>query len=267
MSAKQSPEQIERRKRQNRINQRTYRKQATAKLLTASEDGYGVADIIPIHTPSSVSPDKALIHSPTDSFTITACSLAPRGAYERANAFKKAAYQSYMMGSPKADHLLTLIKLNVHRALAENMAALGMDMTWMNPDAISPFCTSKPWAATIGRVIPVHLQPTNIQCTIPHHPWLDFFPHPRMRDQLIAAGNWFDDEQLCTDIMGFWSDNKDNPGLMIWGNPWEVGNWELSEGFLRKWGWAVRGCPELIKSTNHWRAMRGEKSLSMRDVT
>ena len=198
-----------------------------------------------------------------DSLDIIACDLAPTGACERATQFKKYAYQCYITGSPKSDHLLTLIKINVHRALVENMAALGMDMNWMNPDAVSPFCTSQPWTSTVNALIPAQLQPTNLQRTVPHHPWLDFFPHPRMRDRLIAAGDGFDDERLCTDIMGFWNDEKDNPGVVIWGNPWEVENWELSEGFLRKWGWAVKGCTELIKSTNYWRARRGEKRLLM----
>ncbi|PWY83695.1 hypothetical protein BO94DRAFT_468940 [Aspergillus sclerotioniger CBS 115572] len=257
MTAKPSEDQgskdhdkIERRKRQNRINQRTY------------HDGHDVSAAKP-HASLDRFSDKPLVHPRTDSLDIIACYLAPRGACERAVAFRKYAFQSYITGSPKTDHLLTLTKINVHRALVENMAALGMDMNWMNADAVSPFCTSQPWPPTSNTIIPAHLRPTDIQCTVPHHPWLDFFPHPRMRDQLIAAGDGFDDEQLCTDIMGFWSDEKDSPGLVIWGNPWEVGNWELSEGFLRKWGWAVRGCTELIRSTNYWRAMRGEKRLSM----
>ncbi|PYI05428.1 hypothetical protein BO78DRAFT_345705 [Aspergillus sclerotiicarbonarius CBS 121057] len=277
VSDKPSHEQIERRKRQNRINQRSYRLRRKIQSgkpsaptqwqligsLADQDDGHGVPETMPIPPSPSFSSEKPLLHPLTDSLDIIACGLAPTGARERATEFKKAAYRSYITGSPKSDHLLTLIKVNVHRALVENMAALGMDMAWMNDDAVSPFCTLKPWATHINTVIPAQLQPTNIQRTVPHHPWLDFFPHPRMRDQLIVAGDGFDDEQLCTDIMGFWSDEKGDPGLVIWGNPWEVGNWELSEGFLRKWGWAVTGCTELIRSTNYWRAMRGEKQLPM----
>jgi hypothetical protein len=37
--------------------------------------------------------------------------------------------------------------------------------------------------------------------TVLNHPWLDFFPFPKMRDNLIEAGDDWDDEQLCHDIM------------------------------------------------------------------
>lgn len=79
-----------------------------------------------------------------------------------------------------------------------------------------------------------------------------FFPHPRMRDCLVLAGDF--------DIMAFWNSNAD-AGLIIWGQPWDLQNWELSEGFLRKRGWTVQECPELMQSTNFWRTRRGERRL------
>lgn len=167
-----------------------------------------------------------------------------------------------MQGTPQTDHLLTLVKINVYRAFVENMNALGMDVKgWMNADALSPFCTFEPKA--FDRVLPNHLQPTAIQRAVPHHPWLDFFPHPRMRDRLIFAGNNYDDEQLCIDIMGFWNPDAKDPALLVWGQPWDIANWEMSEAFVKKWGWTVQECSELFKSTNRWRAQRGEKRLSL----
>ena len=36
---------------------------------------------------------------------------------------------------------------------------------------------------------------------------------------------------------------------------------QISEGFARKWAFLLKGCGDLIKSTNRWRKVRGEKRL------
>ncbi|GAB1203645.1 hypothetical protein APSETT445_002282 [Aspergillus pseudonomiae] len=155
--------------------------------------------------------------------------------------FSKTAYESYILGSPTSDHLLTLAKVNVFRAFASIMSTLGMPKhhEWMHDDAISPFTTLHP-GFTAPSSIPPTLRPTQLQQSIPHHPWLDFFPHPRMRDNLIRAGD-FDDDQLCMDIMGFWDMSTESCGLLVWGDPQDLANWEVSEEFIRKWPWVVGG--------------------------
>jgi len=54
-------------------------------------------------------------------------------------------------------------------------------------------------------------------------------------------------------------------GLIIWGEPFLVSSWEMTPGFMRKWGWVVRNCYELLDSTNQWRELRGEGPLSLAD--
>jgi hypothetical protein len=170
-----------------------------------------------------------------------------------------------MLGSPTSEHLLVLTKVNVFRAFGHNMNLLGWNPDHMDDDAISQF--NIPSAAEASTSpdygdMPASLHPTRIQRTIPHHPWLDFFPSPRMRDNMIQAGDDWDDEALCHDIMGFWAhDSTAAPGLIVWGEPWDIRNWELTEAFLKKWQWIVRGCPEIMNSTNSWRARRGEKLI------
>ncbi|KAB8269328.1 hypothetical protein BDV30DRAFT_217052 [Aspergillus minisclerotigenes] len=263
----------ERRKMQNRINQRAYRMRQNYKsheptrprrwkVIGSLRGGYPEhARSESVHNPSS--------HLSTnfphteDSEGEILCRLAPSCQRKRAYQFELTAHRDYMEGTPQVDHLLTLVKFNVYRALAENMNVLGMDIKeWMHADAISPFCTFQP--QPFDRVIPIHLQPTAIQRAVPHHPWLDFFPHPRMRDRLIFAANIYDDEQLCIDIMGFWNTDVHDPALIVWGQPWEIANWEMSDAFVKKWGWTVQDCPELFKSTNTWRALRGEKRLLLK---
>ncbi|KAJ5365000.1 hypothetical protein N7517_007886 [Penicillium concentricum] len=159
----------ERRRRQNRINQRAYR-----------------------------NPKVNLCRS-------------PEVLQNLLDRFAKSAYESYARGNPTADHLMTLTKVNVFRAFAHNLRLIGWSEYWMDDDAISPFSTALPHKASTlddNSLIPTNLQPTRIQKSIPHHPWLDFFPFPKMRDNLIEAGDDWDDEQLCHDIMGFWGSQR-----------------------------------------------------------
>ncbi|RAK82170.1 uncharacterized protein BO72DRAFT_465007 [Aspergillus fijiensis CBS 313.89] len=248
----------ERRKIQNRVNQRTYR------------DGGAMqaSSTLPPPPPLSFShsSDHALYQTREFQRDAIVCRLAPPHGGERARQFELAAYRHYMQGTPQVDQLLTLVKLNVYRALAANLNALGMTdiRGWMHPDATSAFATLQPSAAALDRALPKHLQPTAIQRAVPHHPWLDFFPHPRMRDRLIVAGDQFDDEELCVDIMGFWTAGKEDPALIVWGPPWDIANWEMSDAFVRKWGWTVKDCPDLFRATNTWRALRGDKRLCSR---
>ncbi|KAJ5182256.1 hypothetical protein N7449_012403 [Penicillium cf. viridicatum] len=176
--------------------------------------------------------------------------------------FTKAAYQSYMQESPTSDHLVTLTKFNVFRAFDHNMRLIGMVPSGFNDDTISLFNTLRSdQSPDAYKHIPPSLRPTPIQRQIPHHPWLDFFPIPKMRQNLLQAVEGWDDEELCHDIMGFWEPTSVTSGLLVWGEPWDVRNWEVTEVFLKKWPWVVRGCPDLITSTNAWRAKRGERLI------
>lgn len=82
-----------------------------------------------------------------------------------------------------------------------------------------------------------------------------------MRDNLIRAGDDLDDDELCHDLTAFWDTRSSNATLLVWGTPWDPGNWEVTEDFAKKWEVFLRGCPEILRSTNSWRARRGEKPL------
>ncbi|KAJ9649903.1 hypothetical protein H2198_010778, partial [Neophaeococcomyces mojaviensis] len=171
-----------------------------------------------------------------------------------------AFYHCYSSGNPSADHLLSLTRMNVYRAFVHNMLLIGITWEWMADDSVSPISVTGPRMPMAD--LPISLQPTGLQRTQTHHTWIDLFPLPAMRDNLIQAGNRWDDEELCTDIMGFWEGNSDgHASLIVWGDPSDPSNWELTKGFMKKWGWTVRGCHELLQSTNRWRATRGEHPL------
>ncbi|KAL4946702.1 hypothetical protein BDV06DRAFT_182151 [Aspergillus oleicola] len=183
------------------------------------------------------------------------------------SVYEAAAYRSYL-GNPQADHLLTLAKLNLFRAFVRNIAMLGYSREWMTDDALSRFSINGPFqpkAPPPATHIPPSLRPTELQQSRPHHPWLDFFPFARLRDNLIQNQDSMDDSQFCRDLMGFWTTpDGDANCMLVWGDPWIPMNWEITETFLKKWGGLVKGCPEILWSTNYWRQLRGEKRLVWR---
>lgn len=195
---------------------------------------------------------------------IRSCRLSDSNTFRLLAVFESAAYQSYRI-DPRADHRITLVKLNVFRAFKRNIAALGYASGWMTDDALSRFSTHGPHPDSEdfpdATAIPASLRPTELQLKQPHHPWLDFFPFAQLRDNLIQHEDCMDDSQLCRDLMGFWNMPDEDNCMLVWSDPWDPMSWELTETFLKKWGWLVRGCPEILWSTNYWRRLRGERQL------
>lgn len=190
---------------------------------------------------------------------------APSNLQELMAQCEWRATESYLGGSPQVDHLISLSRLNVWHAANANIVALGMTTEYLWVDAaISLF--SVPSVGAVKGTIPASLQPTALQKVVPHHPWLDIFPFPGFRDNLIRKGNDLDDDDLCHDLIGFWDTRRPNATLLVWGHPWDPSNWEVTETFARKWAWTLKRCPEILKSTNTWRVRRGEKPLVWRDV-
>lgn len=186
--------------------------------------------------------------------------MTPANAQEMMSRFEKWAHESYLLGSPRVDQLLTLIQFNVFRALISNNFSLGFDMAWLNEDAISPFNRMTSDDSVLS--LPESLRPTQLQRTIPHHPWIDLFPLPAMRNNLLLAGAEYDDTEICLDVVEISDKPKERVGLIVWGEPWDPYAWEASPKFLQKWAWVVEGCHELRKSTNYWRMKRGEKRIA-----
>ncbi|KFY54683.1 hypothetical protein V496_07196 [Pseudogymnoascus sp. VKM F-4515 (FW-2607)] len=139
--------------------------------------------------------------------------------------------------------------------------------------------------------IPASLLPTQLQATVEHWTWIDSIPFPRMRDNLINSEVDYDPKELAHDLIGNLIDfpsfyrfdgptdtvsvedkselpNCDNEttasqnGLVIWGEPHDPGNWEVSPGFLLKWWWTLEGCQDVLDSSNRWRLLRDEEPLA-----
>lgn len=175
----------------------------------------------------------------------------------------------YQAASPCPVHLLTLTRINVFRALSSNAAILGCSSEWLDYDAVSRLqiddeaCQDS--VINLSSNWPSALRPTGLQTTTSHHPWIDLLPLVKMRENLLEALKYpglVDEDALCYDIVEVGFDSgPDEPSLIIWGQPWDPHGWEVSVAFLRKWGWLLQGCDEVLNSTNYWRRRRGERPL------
>ncbi|KAK1995403.1 hypothetical protein LX36DRAFT_702300 [Colletotrichum falcatum] len=166
---------------------------------------------------------------------------------------------------PAADSLLPLVQFNLFRGLLDNSKTLGISLSMIcDDDCVSPYASDPAFAAA-ARALPAALRPTRTQLAAAHHPWVDLLPLPRLRDNLIGAGPALDEDELCLDMLGTGSAPSDQEGGMIlWGEPWDPRNWEVTEDFARRWRWLLEGCEELIASSNYWRAKRGERRMRVK---
>lgn len=175
---------------------------------------------------------------------------------------RKAQFRIVFPLSP--DHLITLLQFNALRAMAVNrtlvsgVLATPLDCGAEDVYHVVPF-PARP------ELLPPALLPTVLQQTVPHSDWVDMFPCAEVRDRLIRAAGAFDEDELWADCVGglfegFPDDEVARRGIVAWSPPWDMAGWEMSEGFLRKWGWLLgRQLPEALEATNRWRAERGEE--------
>jgi hypothetical protein len=189
------------------------------------------------------------------------------------------------------DHqLLVLVQFNVLRGLLTNMSILSLLHTLpaecgavLYTDAVqpqqriqhpaSPFSSSPSSSSSSPNTtpfppnpssLPLSLRPTALQCVIPHDAWIDAVPWPGMRDALVRLSPQIDRDELCDDVLGGLYEGFNNVagrGVILWGEPWRVEAWEVSEGFARRWGALLLrdSCDELLEATQRFREVRGEE--------
>ncbi|KAF9873932.1 hypothetical protein CkaCkLH20_08666 [Colletotrichum karsti] len=197
------------------------------------------------------------------------CKLGHAETRHMLATFAQEAYDDYIRGQPCPSYLTTLVRVNVFHAFVQNAHALGFNSEWLTYEAISPFNKMGPdlGPSTTTISCPENMRPTALQLAVEHHPWIDFFPHPQMRDnflQVVAekGEDYIDEDDMCRDIVDVGAGaGVEEAALIAWGEPWDPRGWEATEPFLRKWGWLLVGCDEMLEGTNHWREKRGLKKL------
>lgn len=274
-----------RRVRQDNAHQNLARQRKRSKVAAASTWTPDLVDSTPNleSLSSSPSPCKAIscpsVSSPPQG-DATACPLekleanfeyctADNITYNRAvlKRFAEHALESYATAAPCADHRLKLIQLNLINGMTRNASSLGFTFDWLLCEVISPFGRGGPSlnpGAANTAAVPPSLAPTSLQLRTRHHPWLDLFPLPILRDNILAASQFLtaeDEQDLYNDVLEVGGGRSEWAGLVVWGEPSDPWSWEISLPFLRKWGWLLRGCPEIVQATNFWRSRRGEGPL------
>jgi hypothetical protein len=209
-----------------------------------------------------------------------------------------------------SDHLIHLIQHNVFRALISNKSLLRTATIFLKAPHPATFgnesATRLCGGLTVIRPLSDHnmpgsLYPTLLQMNCVHTSWIDMFPFPKFRNNLINKGVGFVPEEMCQDLFGDIfpdfltpilggnesallstlpstpaisgaSNNREfgNPDdytagrrcLITWGDPWKIESWEVTPGFLNSWGWALEGCDDLIQASNRWRALRNEELMT-----
>ncbi|KAH8882252.1 hypothetical protein GQ53DRAFT_847651 [Thozetella sp. PMI_491] len=174
------------------------------------------------------------------------------------------------------DHLISLIHHNVLRAVCINMSTLKIPSMVACHTALNGGL--RVLALPAPETVPRSLFPTKMQQEVPHPAWMDLFPSPALRDALIVSRGKIDRLEFCRDIVGWAIDcssdyipryeerKEQRNGVIVWGEPEDIGAWELTEGFLAKWGWLIRtGCEDLLYATNRWRGIREMEPLVWAD--
>jgi hypothetical protein len=100
--------------------------------------------------------------------------------------------------------------------------------------------------------LPSSVVPTLKQQTVPHSPYVDMLPWSSLRDRMLTSLTAINEVEFVQD-MG-------SGDLKVWGStPWDPMAWEVGPEFARKWWFLMDD--EILRTTNFWRAQRGEQAL------
>ena len=158
------------------------------------------------------------------------------------------------------DELAQLINRNFMSATVTNAQHLGIDLNALQAG------TSVRTPRGTDRQIPATLTPIDAQYQLPHDPIVDTIPHARLRYNILRAiasgqidGSEFSKCIRASGALEVLNGSWQRGGVVVWSFPEQVGSWELSEPFVRRWAYLLEGCEDLIAATNSWRSKRGEK--------
>ncbi|MCJ1376984.1 hypothetical protein MMC17_000074 [Xylographa soralifera] len=260
-----------RRKRQNRLNVRAYRRRKAlepqAHPASVSISRTSVAKIEP-GIPCWVEDQQMVFILPAsvaNTVNSTGTILIPCHPDVPNLAMSETPPTTRIIFPLSSDHLITLLQFNVLRGCLTNRGLLSSLKSVPSEECPSAVLSVLPEPASF-QVIPPSLHPTVLQRTFPHEAWIDIVPHPVWRDNIILARGKFDEDELWSDTIGglfdgFPTEELEQRGIIAWSPPWHISGWEVSEGFWRKWAWSFKGCGEVLEATNRWRRERGEEPL------
>ncbi|BCS05598.1 uncharacterized protein AKAW2_81399S [Aspergillus luchuensis] len=261
----------ERKKLQDRVNQRARRQRKKPKLLVYSapcrparhDSGNTILNnpqLNLLRQDQLVQNSRSPLLDKIVSFT--ACQPDSMETEQFINQFSSWISQRYEQRCLDTEPLPGLVQFNITRSLVVNAKLLGYTSERMAPSARSSL-TSLSISESYFHAFPASLQPTALQRNVHHHPWIDLLPVAELRDNLLRQlETTYNAAQLCRDMRGLQVVSSGHGDVIVWGEPWDPHGWEVTEAFVQKWPWVVRGSRSLLQSTNYWRAQRGEPALS-----
>ena len=185
---------------------------------------------------------------------------------DRAKTFLHQAFTNWGLNLPTTRDLHFVTRLTTFDALVRNAMILGIPLEQLETEGNnSPFHFQGPQPAGDQQKLPPSLRPSQLQQRNPHHCWVDLFPIPILRDNILlaVAKGESDEDQLCDalchDLFDFESGTK--ASVLVWGESWDDGGWEFTPRFLKKWGTLMQRCPEILQTADHLRESRSESSL------
>lgn len=120
------------------------------------------------------------------------------------------------------NYLLPVPTIKVCAALSENGKILGISC------ANAALSKSRPPAPHV----PLPLQPLPLQLEVVHYEFIDRFPFPSLRYNMILLRDFIDVEDFLNDIFGSESFTIEGGGPT-----WNPSAWIISESFRAKWGY------------------------------
>jgi hypothetical protein len=143
--------------------------------------------------------------------------------------------------NPTADsHFIVMHSMTVWTAF--NHIATMLDLSCTHGSGFS--------IRALPHTLPPTMIPTSTQQLVPHQPYVDMLPWPSLRDRVLKSLAAINEIELIMDM----------ESLKIWGStPWDSMGWEVPPEFAKKWWFLIDD--GIIRTTNFWRAQRGEEAL------
>ncbi|KAK6500531.1 hypothetical protein TWF481_010874 [Arthrobotrys musiformis] len=259
-----------RRKLQNRLNQRAYRRRKMLEKAEKIKNSKTVLTTVPANEATSLTFEDGIVPLQT-------AMMQAEGAREIVHPIFRRGQNCIIVTDPQTNGyrlryvppkiapdnlLLSLIHYNVIRAFLTNLQYFNIPLSALMSDEItSPFCTSN----TVPENLPLTLHPTPMQMIYPHHPYIDLFPCAKARDNMImmlTRDRGLVDDAMCDDLCC----TEGESGLVVWGPPERIESWEITPHFAGKWSWLIKGCTELQRATNRWREARGDLPIRFEEI-
>ncbi|KAK5167970.1 uncharacterized protein LTR77_006537 [Saxophila tyrrhenica] len=250
----------ERRRIQNRLNQRAFRqRQRAGESPKQYKPRSGSSTKSDIREEEDDDDDDDEEESEDEDATSESETSQPSPPTAQSTAVSSTSQANAEAGRV-CDELARIINRNFMAAVVSNAQKLGINLAALQSG------TAIKTPRVGNRQVPSSLTPVELQYQVPHDPIIDSLPHARLRFNILRAiaTHQLNAADFARSIRSSGALENHNGnwlrgGLVVWNEPDQPANWELSEPFVRRWFMLLQGCEDLLQATNAWRCRRGER--------